>query len=60
MTAMSGDRGWNFIKLMIDNDFIEKYDISLIDATAIDAVDRNEYFIVKDNGHGVGSICCLE
>ena len=60
MTAMSGDRGWNFIKLMIDNDFIEKYDISLIDATAIDSVDRDEYFIIKDNGHGVGSICCLE
>lgn len=60
MTATSGDRGWNFIKLMIDNDFIEKYDISLIDATAIDSVDRDEYFIIKDNGHGVGSICCLE
>ena len=60
MTAMSGDRGWNFIKFMIDNDFITKYDISLIDATAIDAVDRDEYFIIKDNGHGVGSICCLE
>ena len=60
MTAMSGDRGWNFIKLMIDNDFIAKYDIRLIDAKAIDSVDRNEYFIIKDNGHGVGSICCIE
>ena len=50
----------NIIKLMIDNDFITKYDISLIDATAIDSVDRDEYFIIKDNGHGVGSICCLE
>ena len=60
MTAMSGDRGWNFIKFMIDNDFITKYDISLIDATTIDSVDRDEYFIIKDNGHGVGSICCLE
>lgn len=60
MTAMSGDRGWNFIKLMIDNDFIAKHDIKLIDAIAIDSVDRDEYFIIKDNGHGVGSICCLE
>lgn len=60
MTAMSGDRGWNFIKLMIDNDFITKYDISLIDATAIDSVDRDEYFIIKDDGHGVGSISCIE
>ena len=60
MTATSGDRGWNFIKLMIDNDFIAKYDIKLIDAIAIDSVDRNEYFIIKDNGHGVGSICCIE
>lgn len=60
MTAMSGDKGWNFIKLMIDNDFIAKYDIKLIDAIAIDTVDRDEYFIIKDNGHGVGSICCLE
>lgn len=60
MTAMSGDRGWNFIKLMIDNDFIAKYDIRLIDATTIDSVDRDDYFIIKDNGHGVGSICCLD
>lgn len=60
MTAMSGDRGWNFIKLMIDTDFIARYDIRLIDATAIDSVDRDKYFIIKDNGHGVGSICCLE
>ncbi len=60
MTAMSGDRGWNFIKLMIDNDFIAKYDIRLIDAAAIDSIDKDKYFIIKDNGHGVGSICCLE
>ena len=59
MTAMSGDRGWNFIKLMIDNDFIAKYDIRLIDAAAIDSIDKDKYFIIKDNGHGVGSICCL-
>lgn len=59
MTAMSGDRGWNFIKLMIDNDFIAKYDISLIDATAIDSIDKDKYWIIKDNGHSVGSICCL-
>ena len=60
MTAMSGDRGWNFIKLMIDNDFIAKYDIRLIDAAAIDSIDKDKYFIIKDNGHGVGSVCCLE
>ena len=60
MTAMSGDRGWNFIKLMIDNDFIAKYDIKLIDADEIESVDKEKYWIIKDNGHGVGSICCLE
>lgn len=60
MTAMSGDRGWNFIKLMIDNDFIAKYDIRLIDAAAIDSIDKDKYFIIKDNGHGVGSICCID
>lgn len=60
MTAMSGDRGWNFIKLMIDNDFIEKYDIKLINADEIESVDKEKYWIIKDNGHGVGSICCLE
>ena len=59
MTAMSGDRGWNFIKLMIDNDFIAKYDIKLIDADEIESVDKEKYWIIKDNGHGVGSICCL-
>ena len=60
MTAMSGDRGWNFIKLMIDNDFIAKYDIKLIDADEIESVYKEKYWIIKDNGHGVGSICCLE
>ena len=60
MTAMSGDRGWNFIKLTIDNDFIAKYDIKLIDADEIESVDKEKYWIIKDNGHGVGSICCLE
>ena len=60
MTAMSGDRGWNFIKLMIDNDFIAKYDIKLIDADEIESVDKEKYWIIKDNGHGVGSICCIE
>ena len=49
----------NIIKLMIDNDFIAKYDIRLIDAAAIDSIDKDKYFIIKDNGHGVGSICCL-
>lgn len=60
MTAMSGDRGWNFIKLMIDNDFIEEHDIRLIDDAAIDSIDRDKYFIIKDNGHGDGSICCID
>lgn len=60
MTALSSDRGWNFIKLMIDNEFIAKYDIRLIDANEIDSVDREKYWIIKDNGHGVGSICCVE
>ena len=60
MTAFSYDRGWNFIKYMIDNDFIAKYDIKLIDADEIESVDKEKYWIIKDNGHGVGSICCLE
>ena len=60
MTAMSGDRGWNFIKFRIDDDFIKKHDIRLIDDAAIDSVDRDKYFIIKDNGHGVGSICCID
>lgn len=60
MTAMSGDRGWNFIKLMIDNEFIAKYNIRLIDVKEIDSIDRDNYWIIKDTGHEVGSICCLE
>ena len=60
MTAMSSDRGWNFIKLKIDDDFIAKYDIKLIDANEIDAVDKEKYWIIKDSGHRVGSICCVE
>ena len=60
MKALSYDRGWNFIKYMIDNDFIAKYDIKLIDADEIESVDKEKYWIIKDNGHGVESICCLE
>lgn len=60
MTALSYDRGWNFIKYMIDNDFIAKYDIKLIDAEKKESVDKEKYWIIKDNGHGVGTICCLE
>lgn len=60
MTAMSGERGWNFIKLKIDDDFIAKYDIKLIDSNKIDSVDREKYWIIKDTGHGVGSICSVE
>ncbi len=60
MTALSEDRGWNFIKLMIDNDFIEKFDIRLIEAEKKDSIDRDNYWLIEDNGHGVGSICCLE
>ena len=60
MAAKSGERGWNFIKLMIDDDFIAKYDIKLIDADEIDSIDKEKYWIIKDKGHGVGSICCVE
>ncbi len=60
MTALSGDRGWNFIKLTIDNDFIEKFDIRLIEADEKDSIDRENYWIIEDHGHGVGSFCCVE
>ena len=60
MTAMSSDRGWNFIKLKIDDDFIKKNDIKLIDADKIDSIDKENYWIIKDKGHGVRSICCVE
>jgi len=60
MIAVSSDRGWNFIKLMIDHDFIARYDIRLIEVSEIDSIDTNEYWIIKDQGHGVGSICCAE
>ena len=60
MTAISSQSGWRFIKLIIDNDFISKYDIGLIDAKDINSVDREMYWIIKDNGHGVGSLKCVE
>jgi hypothetical protein len=60
MTAVSSERGWEFIKLMIDNDFISKFDIHLIDVNEMDAVDREKYWIIKDNGHGEGSLKCVE
>jgi hypothetical protein len=60
MTAISSQRGWNFIKLLIDNDFISKFDIRLIDANEMDAVDSEKYWIMKDHGHGVGSLRCVE
>ena len=60
MTAYSSDRGWNFIKLMIDNDFITRYGIQLIDSSAIDSIDKDKYWIIKDGGHGPKSIFCVE
>jgi hypothetical protein len=59
MTAISSARGWNFIKLTIDNDFIAKYDIKLIDVKDANSVDREKYWIIKDTGHGVGSLKCI-
>jgi hypothetical protein len=58
MTAISSQRGWKFIKLLIDDDFISKFDIRLIDVNEIDAVDREKYWIMKDCGHGVGNLRC--
>ena len=60
MTALSVDRGWNFIKFMIDNEFISKYDIRLIDAKELESIDRKKYWIIKDSGHGDGRINCVE
>jgi hypothetical protein len=60
MTAVSSQRGWKFIKLMIDDEFISKFDIRLIDVNEMDAVDREKYWIMKDHGHGVGSLRCVE
>jgi hypothetical protein len=45
---------------MIDDEFISKFDIRLIDVNEIDAVDREKYWIMKDYGHGVGSLKCVE
>ena len=59
MTALSNDRGWNFIKLMMDSDFIACFDIRLIDANEIGDVDQARYCIIKDEGHGVGSLSCI-
>jgi len=58
---MSADsnQGGNFIKMSIAAEFIETYEIALIDAANVKLVDKNLYWIMQDTGHGEASLECM-
>ena len=60
MEAHSGDRGWNFIKLSINQEFLEHFEFQLISEEQIADIDKSGYWILEDIGHGTKSLKCLE
>ena len=60
MEAHSGDRGWSFIKLSINQEFLEYFEFQLISEEQIDDIDKSRYWILEDTGHGTKSLECLE
>lgn len=58
MTKLSSEMGWNFIKLKINQDFLEANDIKLVTAEEEKAIDQDQYWVIKDNGHGEASLVC--
>lgn len=60
MKVYSTDNQWNFIKLTINQEFLSYFDFKLIEPSQVCDVDTSEYWILKDIGHGVGSLMCLE
>ena len=60
MEAHSGDRGWSFIKLSINQEFLEHFEFQLISEEQIDDIDKSRYWILEDTGHGTKSLECLE
>ena len=60
MEAHSGDRGWSFIKLSINQEFLEHFEFQLISEEQIADIDKSRYWILEDTGYGTKSLKCLE
>ena len=60
MEAHSRDRGWSFIKLSINQEFLEHFEFQLISEEQISDIDKSRYWILEDTGHGTKSLKCLE
>ena len=60
MEAHSRDRGWSFIKLSINQEFLEHFEFQLISEEQIADIDKSRYWILKDTGHGTKSLKSLE
>lgn len=59
MEVYSQEKGWQFVKMAINQDFLEYFEIRIIDEEQIKDYDKSKYWIIKDMGHGQGSLKCI-
>ena len=59
MEVYSQEKGWQFVKMAINQDFLEYFEFRIIDEKQIKDYDKSKYWIIKDMGHGQGSLKCV-
>ena len=59
MEVYSQEKGWQFVKMAINQEFLEYFEFRLIDEEQIKDYDKSKYWIIKDTGHGQGSLKCI-
>lgn len=59
MEVYSQEKGWQFVKMAINQDFLEYFEFRIIDEKQIKDYDKSKYWIIKDMGHGQGSLKCI-
>ena len=59
MEVYSQEKGWQFVKMAIIQDFLEYFEIRIIDEEQIKDYDKSKYWIIKDMGHVQGSLKCI-
>lgn len=59
MEVYSQEKGWQFVKMAINQEFLEYFEFRIIDEEQIKDYDKSKYWIIKDTGHGQGSLKCI-
>lgn len=60
MEATDPKEHLSFIKLKINQEFLEHFDFHIVEKEQLCDVDREKYWILEDTGHGTGSLKCME